>query len=130
MPKELISVKMLKEHGKMLKLLNNFMKNKKDAFESLKDMQEKHAFAEEKAIFIFYQNKKDFKLLYTILSQHEQLKEYMTQMQTNKEAAKNFEKLIKEHIKLEDSKFYPMLDRDLTPEQQKKMMEQFDVLIG
>jgi hemerythrin-like domain-containing protein len=130
MSKELVSARMLKEHGKMLKLLNDFMKNKKDAFEKLKDMQEKHAFAEEKAIFIFYKNKKDFKLLSTILSQHEQLKEYMTQMQTDHVAAEKFKELVREHIKLEDSKFYPMLDKDLTPEQQKRMMEQFEVLIG
>jgi hemerythrin-like domain-containing protein len=130
MSKELISARMLKEHGKMLKLLNDFMKNKRDAFEKLQDMQEKHAFAEEKAIFIFYRDKKDLKLLSTILSQHEQLKEYMSQMQTSKEAAEKFEKLMKEHIKLEDSKFYPMLDKDLTPEQQKRMMEQFEILIG
>lgn len=126
----LISSIMLEEHGKMLKILNDFVKSKDGSYAALKDMQEKHAFAEEKAIFIFYKTKKDFKLLSDILAQHEQLSVYMKSMENDKSAAKKFEELMKEHIKLEDSKFYPMLDRDLLPDQQKKILEKFEVMIG
>lgn len=127
---KLISSIMLEEHGKMLKLLGDFVKGKSGSYAALKDMQEKHAFAEEKAIFIFYKSKKDFKLLSDILAQHEQLGIYMKSMEGDKSAAKKFEVLMKEHIRLEDSKFYPMLDRDLLPDQQKKILEKFEVMIG
>lgn len=126
----LISSVMLEEHGKMLKLLNDFVRGKNGSYAALKDMQEKHAFAEEKAIFIFYKSKKDFNLLSDILEQHEELSVFMKDMENNKTIAKKFEALMKEHIKLEDSKFYPMLDRDLLPDQQKKILEKFEVMIG
>jgi hemerythrin-like domain-containing protein len=127
---ELISSVMLEEHGKMLKLLNDFIKGKDGAYAELKDMQGKHAFAEEEAIFIFYKDKKNFKLLSDILAQHEQLSEYVKAMEDDKAIAKKFDALMKEHINLEDSKFYPMLDRDLLPDQQEKILEKFEVMIG
>lgn len=130
MKKGLISEKMLKEHGKMLSLLGDFLKNKKDSFDKLKEIQGRHAYAEEQAIFIFYKDKKNFKLLSTILEQHEQLHEYMGKMEKDSALAKKFETLMKEHIKLEDKEFYPMLDKDLLPEEQKKILTRFDVLMG
>lgn len=130
MKKGLISEKMLEEHGKMLKLLGDFMKNKKDSFENLKEIQGRHAYSEEQAIFIFYKDKKNFKLMSTILEQHEQLHEYMGKMENDKALAKKFETLMKDHIKLEDKEFYPMLDKDLLPEEQKKILTRFDVLMG
>ena len=129
MKRELISEKMLKEHGKILKLVNDFVKEKENSYSKLKTLQKKHAYAEEKAIFIFYKDKKEFKLLTTILDQHEHLRIYMKSMQTNRDDVKKFEMLMKEHIQLEDSKFYPMLDKDLSAGQQEKVMEDFDVLM-
>ncbi|MEI7719371.1 MAG: hypothetical protein WCI72_05865 [archaeon] len=58
---ELLSVKMKLEHGKMLKLLDDFVKGKKDSFDKLKNTQSSHAEAEEQAIMILYKEKKDFK---------------------------------------------------------------------
>lgn len=128
--RELISVKMKFEHGKMLKLLDDFMKGKKGSFELLKDTQSRHASAEEQAIMIFYKDKKDFKLLKDILEQHETLRGYLSTMDKDSAVAKKYEKLMREHIALEDKKFYPMLDKDLTPEEQKKIFEQFLYLFG
>jgi hemerythrin-like domain-containing protein len=130
MAKELISQRMLKEHGKMLKLLDDFTKGKKNSYEQLKELQEKHAYAEEKAIFIFYKDKKNLKVLSIILEQHEQLREYVKVMQEDNTAAKKFEILLKTHIKLEDTDFYPMLDKDLSPEDQKRILDNFTVLMG
>jgi len=127
---ELISVRMKLEHGKMLKLLSDFVGGKKDSYEKLKDVQSRHASAEEQAIMIFYKDKKDFKLLRTILDQHETLKGYLSTMNVDSSVAKKYEKLMKEHVALEDAKFYPMLDRDLLPEEQKKIFEQFLYLFG
>jgi hemerythrin-like domain-containing protein len=127
---DLISVKMKLEHGKMIKLLDDFVKGKKGAFELLRDSQSKHASAEEQAIMIFYEGKKDFKLLKDILEQHETLRGYLSTMNTDPSAAKKYEKLMREHIALEDKKFYPMLDKDLTPAEQKKIFENFLYLFG
>jgi hypothetical protein len=128
--KELLSVKMKFEHGKMLKLLDDFIKGKKGSYEILKDVQTRHASAEEQAIMIFYQSKKDFKLLRTILEQHETLRGYLSTMNTDSSAAKKYEKLMREHIALEDKEFYPMLDKDLSPIEQKEIFESFLYLFG
>ena len=126
----LLSVKMKLEHGKMLKLLDDFIKGKKGSFELLKNTQTRHASAEEQAIMIFYEDKKDFKSLGTILEQHETLRGYLSTMAADSSVAKKYEKLMKEHIDLEDKKFYPMLDKDLTSVEQKKIFEQFLYLFG
>lgn len=127
---ELLSKKMKLEHGKMLKLLDDFGKGKKDSYEKLKDMQNRHASAEEQAIMIFYKDKKDFKLLRTILEQHETMRGYIGEINTNPVIAKKFVDLMKDHIKLEDAKFYPMLDKDLTPVEQKEIFANFLYLFG
>lgn len=126
----LLSVKMKLEHGKMLKLLEEFSKSKKGSYELLKDIQSRHASAEEQAIMIFYKGKKNFKVLGTILEQHETLRGYLSTMNTDLSVAKKYEKLMKEHIALEDKEFYPMLDKDLSSEEQKKIFEQFLYLFG
>jgi len=126
----LISKKMKLEHGKMLKLLNDFVSGKKNSYEKLKDMQSRHASAEEQAIMIFYNNKKDFKLLRIILEQHEAMRGYIDEINTNPAVAKKFGDLMKEHIMLEDAKFYPMLDKDLTPTEQKEIFANFLYLFG
>ncbi len=130
MEKVILSVKMKLEHGKMLQLLKDFIDGKKDSYDKLKDVQSRHASAEEQAIMIFYKDKKDFKILGTILEQHETLRGYLSTMNVDASVAKKYEKLMKEHIALEDKKFYPMLDKDLLPEEQKKIFDQFLYLFG
>jgi len=122
---ELLSVRMKLEHGKMLKLLSDFIAGKKGAYEKLKDIQIRHASAEEQAIMILYKEKKDFKVLREILEQHETLKDYLASMNIDSSVAKKYEKLMKAHITLEDTKFYPLLDKDLTPTEQKEIFERF-----
>ncbi|MAG39772.1 hypothetical protein CMI41_02290 [Candidatus Pacearchaeota archaeon] len=126
----LISTRMREEHGKMIVLLNNFMKGDPDSLEPLKDAQGRHVFAEEKAIMVFYKNKKDFKLLSTILEQHKELRGYLDKIELDKKAAAKFEKLMKQHIGLEDSKFYPMLDKELNSKEQEEMFKEFMVLFN
>ncbi len=125
MKKELLSTKMKLEHGKMLALLNNFMKGDVDSLNKLKDIQGRHALAEERAIMSLYNKKKDFVLLNTILEQHTQLKDYLSKIEKDKSVAKLFDKLMKTHIKIEDSKFYPMLDKDFTIEEQEELFKKF-----
>jgi len=82
-------------------------------------------FAEEKAIMVFYKQGKDSDLLTTILTQHEQIRDYLTKIDSDKSIAKKLDKLMREHLKLEDTKFYPMLDSKLTPEEQDEMFKEF-----
>lgn len=120
-----ISKRMKLEHGKMLALLMNFMKGKKDSLEKLKDMQSRHAFAEEKAIMNLYRRKKDFAVLSEVLEQHKMIEGLLKALKDNNKLSGELNKLMKQHIKLEDSKFYPMLDKDLMPEEQEAMFEEF-----
>lgn len=127
---ERISDKMKEEHGKMLSLLSEFIQGKSGAYEKLKDFQARHAYAEEEAIIKFYEEKKDFKLLKTILEQHEQMRVYMVDVLTNKVIANKFIELMKEHLKLEDSKFYPLLDKEFSPTKQAELFENFMYLFN
>jgi hemerythrin-like domain-containing protein len=121
---EKISVFMLKEHGQILALLTKFNKSKNiEDFKALRKKQEDHMFAEEKAIFTFYKEKKNFPVLTTIMQQHEELEEYMKQIEKDlKRNSEDYKKLMKEHIQLEDKEFYPKLDKDLAPAEQRTML--------
>jgi hemerythrin-like domain-containing protein len=123
---EKISTFMLKEHGKILSLLNDFNKSRtEENFQRLKKKQEDHMVAEEKAIFIFYKEKKKFPLLIKIMQQHEQIEEQMNEIEHNiLQNSENYKKLMEEHIILEDKEFYPKLDTELTPLEKTKMLKE------
>ncbi|VVB80223.1 Uncharacterised protein [uncultured archaeon] len=130
---EKISVFMLKEHGQILALLNKFDKSKNaEDFKALRKKQEDHMFAEEKAIFTFYKEKKKFPVLVTIMEQHEELEDQMNIIEKNlKQNVEEYKKLMKEHIMLEDKEFYPKLDKDLNPAEQKNMLAKTkDYILG
>lgn len=116
---------MLKEHGQILALLNKFDKSKKiEDFQKLKERQENHMYAEEQAIFTFYKNKKKFPVLATIMQQHQELEEDMQKIEKDlHQKTDEYKKLMKAHIVLEDTKFYPLLDNDLAPFEQQQMLE-------
>lgn len=107
---------MLKEHGIILALLDEFTKNfktdkSKVYFKKLKDKQDTHVSAEEKAIFILYDEGKKFPEIVTILRQHSEL-----------EAMED---------KLENEKFYPKLDKELTDKQKHTILKTLqDVILG
>lgn len=116
---------MLKEHGQILALLNKFDKSKKiEDFQKLKERQENHMYAEEQAIFIFYKNKKKFSVLATIMQQHQELEEDMQKIEEDfHQKTEEYKKLMKAHIVLEDTKFYPLLDKALSLSEQQQMLE-------
>lgn len=116
---------MLKEHGQLLGLLDKFDKSKKmEDFQKLKERQENHMYAEEQAIFIFYKNKQKFPVLATIMQQHQDLEDDMKKIEKDlHQKTEEYKKLMKAHIVLEDTKFYPHLDKDLSADEQKQMLE-------
>jgi len=115
---------MLKQHGEILVLLNNFDKSRNlDDFQKLREKQENHMYAEEQAIFVFYAKRKNFPVLMKILQQHELLEKYLQAIQKDlKRSIEDYKSLMKEHVALEDTKFYPLLDHDLTPAEQGDML--------
>ena len=132
---------MLKEHGEILGLLNKFEKEKldrKDAFSKFKDKQETHMFAEEKAIFAFYAENKKFDVLSIIMQQHTEIENLIKEIENLVGSQEEFQKqikaireLTKKHVTLEDTKFYPLLDKHLNPIQQENMLKRVkEVILG
>lgn len=138
---EKISQFMLKEHGEILGLLLKLEKEKQDrngAFIKFKEKQENHMFAEEKAIFAFYAENKKFEVLATIMQQHTEIENLIKEISNLLDHKENFTKqikgirdLTKKHVTLEDTKFYPLLDKHLTPIQQENMLKRVkEVILG
>ncbi len=138
---EKISSFMLKEHGEILGLLAQLEKEKLDrngAFQKFKEKQEGHMFAEEKAIFAFYAEDKRFDVLATIMQQHTEIEDQIKDIANLLEHKENFIKqiktirtLTKAHISLEDTKFFPLLDKHLNQPQQKMMLKRVkEIMLG
>jgi len=128
MKKETLMEFMFKEHSIIFKLLEDFEKDSdsEEKFNKLKEKQENHAFMEEKAIFIFYQKNKKYPEITVLLEQHEELRGLIKKI-GNKENLKNnslkLKKLMASHIKLEQEKFYPRLNKELEESEKQKMLE-------
>jgi len=143
MKKESLASFMLKEHGKIIALLNEFKKNAtgnnaKETFNALKEKQDNHVFAEERAIIILNREGRKFEEVVTILRQHSEIHEILTKIKENItfetasfELIKKLLDLMKTHVKLENEKFYPHLDQRLGDDQKEAIMKNFhDVIIG
>ena len=135
---------MIEEHGKILTLLANFKKNAYnekavESFKELKDKQDNHVFAEERAIMMLIKEGKKFKDITTILKQHEELHDIVRALNEKIEKGlgefdfnlKNLLELMKVHIVLENSSFYPELDKNLAADQKKMILSKIkEVIIG
>ncbi len=141
---ETINAFMLKEHGEIFVLLNDFKKNSnkdnaEDYFKKLKEKQQTHVLAEERAIIILNEEGKKYKEIVTILQQHDELENLMKKIEDNlsrkldhyEENIKKVIELLKTHVQLENNKFYPKLDKDLTPSQKEQILQKLkDVILG
>ena len=88
MKKESLASFMLKEHGKIIALLNEFKKNAtgnnaKETFNALKEKQDNHVFAEKRAIIILNREGRKFEEVVTILRQHSEIHEILTKIKEN-----------------------------------------------
>lgn len=126
-----ISEFMLKQHVEILNLFDQFIKTKNiEDFEILKVKQGHHIYAEEQAIFTFYKYKKNFPVLVKILKQHQELEELMGKLSDNLKLNRiPFRNLLVEHTSLEDREFYPILDGQLTSQEQEKLLNEAKKLI-
>lgn len=141
---ESIAQFMLEEHGKIFVILNDFKKNSgednaENYFKKLKDKLEPHIFAEEQAIIILNEEGKKFKEIVTILQQHDEIEKLMKKIEENlsrkldhyEENVKKIIELEKVHVALENTGFYPKLDKELDGGQKTLILKKLrDVILG
>jgi len=131
---------MIEEHGKILALFVKFKKQlSKDSFNELKTNLDRHVLAEERAITILVKNKEEFKEIAIILEQHEEIRDLMNKIAEKvnhnlggfEDNLKNLLALMKTHINLENTKFYPELDKKLDPKEREVIYKKLhDYIIG
>lgn len=135
--KKSVSELMKLEHGKMLSMLVKLKSNKdSDLFKELKELIDNHVFAEEKAIFIFYKEKRKIPVLSQLMEEHNQINKSLKEFEENIDSSLNnktiatLTNLIKSHTALEDKEFYPHLDKDLSKAEQDDMFKRVKVILG
>lgn len=136
---ESITEFMITEHGKIFSLLASFKRNsKQSSFNVLKSGLDRHVLAEEKAIIMLESRGKKFSEMIDIIQQHEEIEDLMKKIQKSIEDKTSHEKELKEllelmkvHVKLEDKKFYPKLDKELEGKERKMIFESLhEAIIG
>ena len=126
---------MVLEHGTMCELLVKFrfqidhIRNEDvalRAFNNFKEKEQEHVFIEENVVFDFNKDIKKIKVLDVIKKQHKailKLIEKIDEDLKNKSDvvanAQQLQELMKIHVRLEEEKFYPVLDKELKEHQKK-----------
>lgn len=135
---ESINSLLIKEHGKLILYLVKFSKeeNKEKAkqfFENFKWTLQKHFFVEEKAIFDFYEKIKGDKVndIFDLMGEHGDLLDLMKFIEEDfsEKRIEELKKLLIKHHTFEDEVFYPKLDRDLTEDQKKELIEKIKEVV-
>lgn len=135
MKKSSITKFMIGEHGKMLTLFLNFKKNpNQETFDKLEFIKKRHVFAEEKAIMMLQSSDREFPEMLSILEQHKIIGETMGLVKTNfinklgnyKQDLDKVINLMKKHVKFENEKFYPKLDKTLNEREKQVMFKEFE----
>jgi len=139
--------RMVKDHGKIVKLLNDVEKvidQEQDIVTTMKVFDkfewalEKHIFVEEKAIFTSY-NPEDvtegYKMLPELTKQHNEILNRLSLMRKNilsRGAAKDiysFKESIIKHKNFEEREVYPKLDGALDETQKKHIIERINEIV-
>ena len=135
--------RMIKDHCKIEKLLDNFENNinKENMIKFFHKFEwelEKHIFLEEKAIFLEY-NPRDvtegYKMLPELTKQHNyilnMLNNWRRDISNNKniEGFYNFKKILINHKKFEEENVYPKLDETLNDNQKKRIIYKIDEFV-
>ena len=136
MQKETILDVMVKDHDRIIKLLNEFEEclnhNKKDlikSFEIFKWDLEKHIFTEEKVVFTSYDPEdyeEGYKMIPQLMQQHDKIYTYLKEIEkiirSNKKCDfKEFKEFFLEHKEFEEEYVYPRFDNELD-EKTKEMV--------
>jgi iron-sulfur cluster repair protein YtfE (RIC family) len=119
---------MVRDHDKIVKLLNEFGKcidlNKavlKKAFETFNWELEKHIFTEEKIIFISYESEdyeEGYKMVPQLMKEHDIIYNKLKEMRKSIDSDKScnyqeFKEFLLKHKDFEEKSVYPILDEEL-----------------
>lgn len=136
MKSTIISEIMIRDHGKIVKLLTDFEKSinldkktKMKAYYTFLWELEKHFFTEEKAIFISYEPEdktRGYAMIPELIKEHNEI---FKRLKTMKKTLKNnkdfdfqdFKIFLTKHKNFEDENVYPIFDQELD-ESEKKMI--------
>jgi hypothetical protein len=133
-----ISKTMLKDHKKILDLIQEFEKQTdsfkaREILEKFKWNLEKHFFMEEKVIFSVYQieNNEEDEDVINLLKEHKDalflIKKIEELSSKDKKAdITELKLLLINHANFENKSFYPRLDEELTEEQKQMIIERAD----
>lgn len=135
MAKDSIVAMMNRDHGKITKLILTLEKNKvakwegiKDDFEAFKWELERHFVTEEKAIFIYLDQKNvdTYDMMEELLEEHKVIRGALMDLELtlrkgNKGSLKPFIQDLHAHKMFEDEEFYPRLEEELTAEQKRQI---------
>lgn len=132
---------MIRDHGKILKLLIRLEKNigqeKSLIMKAFHDFfweLEKHVFTEEKAIFTVYQpeeNTEGYTMIPELIKEHNEI---FNLLKTMKKTIKNdenfdfkeFKNLLMKHKNFEDEKLYPKLDLALEESEKRRIINRIN----
>ncbi len=134
MKSTIISEIMVRDHGKIVKLLIDFEKSigqneqtMMKAFNAFLWELEKHFFTEEKAIFIAYEPEDEnegYAMIPELIKEHEEIFDRLKVMKKSVKKKKvfdfqGFKELLKKHKDFEDEKVYPKFDQELDEEEKR-----------
>lgn len=138
---ESIADLMIKHHSVIRKSLNELKssfeeddENIADYFNAFRWELEKHIFIEEKAIF-YYCGECDepniHNIIANIMNDHSQMIQILTEMGNSLLKKKKpdilpFIKILGQHSSFEDKELYPLLDRVLSSEEKKKILDRIE----
>lgn len=136
---------MIKDHSKLVNLINNLQEKSKEDFETMKDAftkfeweLEKHIFIEEKAIFTDY-NPDDitegYKMLPELTKQHNYIINTLNNWRNDVQKERiitdvnSFKEFLINHRSFEEEKVYPRLDKSLLEEHKKHIIKKINEII-
>ncbi len=135
---------MVRDHGKLLKLIADIEKKLGEdtisvmrAFDMFEWSLEKHVFTEEKAIFTFYNPKnitKGYAMVPELIKEHNEILNEMRIIRKNLQHKKHihfekFKQLLMQHKTFEEEKLYPQLDRELDESQKKVIIDRISEIL-
>lgn len=135
---------MVRDHGKIISLLNNVEKaleqptvEKMKVFHQLEWTVEKHLFTEEKALFTFYDPENvtaGYKMMPQLIQEHNDITNRLRVMrrkllEQNPVDFQGLKNVLMQHKQFEEDQVYPKLDQELTEEQKTIIMSRMKELV-
>jgi iron-sulfur cluster repair protein YtfE (RIC family) len=135
---------MIKDHGRLIALLNKIEKSLDletdisiKAFDSFEWALEKHIFTEEKAIFTSYQPDNistGFKMLPNLIKEHNEILNRLRVMRRDVLTGHNsdflgFKELLLKHKLFEEEELYPKIDQELSEKDKKIIIDRIQELV-